>query len=294
MKPEIAHEVRQILAAYDSSAPRISADRLRTIWLQFEPKSMAGIKAEQRLQQETVGIPVPVLKSIGQAASKAARRHAVDFIPLAKLLWNEYGREGRVIAVIPLGAMGLVDPETILPLLMELCRTCITWEDADRLAMSALEPIVRKEPEQWLCAMDPWLADENKWVRRAGITVVARLPMKHPSCTARCLELAERLLLDTEVDVKKAVSFAIRLAARGESAPVRDFLAHHIPPGDPAATWVLCDAIRSMTKKFLPEFVSLFPLYEQWAADPTLSTRDRRSVQSAIKTLLSVRTAPET
>jgi hypothetical protein len=45
------------------------------------------------------------------------------------------------------------------------------------------------------------------------------------------------------------------------------------------------DAIRSMTKKFLPEFVPLLPLYEQWAADPSLVARDRRSVESAVKTL---------
>jgi hypothetical protein len=97
--------------------------------------------------------------------------------------------------------------------------------------------------------------------------------------------MTERLLLDEEVDVKKAVSFAIRLSARGEVAPVRDFLARNLPPANPAATWVLCDAIRSMTKKFLPEFVSLLPLYEEWASDRALGTQERRSIDSAVKTL---------
>ncbi|HUT15036.1 MAG TPA: DNA alkylation repair protein [Anaerolineae bacterium] len=76
-----------------------------------------------------------------------------DFIPLARALWDEYGREGRVIAAIPLGMMELAEPETVIRLLMDLCHTCITWEDADRLAMDALEPIVRKQPEQWLSAI---------------------------------------------------------------------------------------------------------------------------------------------
>ncbi len=287
MKTKIAEQISSILGIYDPATPNVTADALRDLWLQFEPKSMAGIKAEQRKQQETVGIPVPVLKSIGKEVSKVAGKRVGDFIPLTRLLWDEYGREGRVVAVIPLGKMELADPETILPLLLELCRTCITWEDADQFAMSALEPIVRKEPETWLPAIEPWLADENKWVRRAGVIVVGRLPMKHPAYTTRCLELAEWLLLDEEVDVKKAVSFAIRLAARGEMGPVRDLLAHHVPPKDPAATWVLCDSIRSMTKKFLPEFASLLPLYEQWAADPALSAKDRRSVESAVKVLRS-------
>jgi 3-methyladenine DNA glycosylase AlkD len=287
-KVELADQVGAILAAYDPAAPRATADALRGLWLQFEPKSVAGIRAEQREQQETVGIPVPVLRSIGKEVGKVARRRVDDFIPLARLLWDDYGREGRVVAVIFLGAMELSDPETTVPLVMELCRTCITWEDADQMAMSALEPIVRKEPEQWLGAMEPWLADENKWVRRVGVIVVGRLPIKHPAYATRCLEMTDRLLLDEDVDVKKAASFAIRLVARGEIGPVRDFLACHVPPENPAATWVLCDAVRSMTKKFLPEFVSLLPLYEQWAADPTLSAKDRRSVESTVKTLRQV------
>jgi len=287
-KVELADQVGAILAAYDPAAPRATADALRGLWLQFEPKSVAGIKAEQREQQETVGIPVPVLRSIGKEVGKVARKRVDDFIPLARLLWDDYGREGRVVAVIFLGAMELADPETTVPLVMELCHTCITWEDADQMAMSALEPIVRKEPEQWLGAMEPWLADENKWVRRVGVVVVGRLPIQHPAYATRCLELTDRLLLDEDVDVKKAVSFAIRLVARGEIEPVRDFLARHVPPENPAATWVLCDAVRSMTKKFLPEFVSLLPLYERWAADPTLSAKDRRSVESAVKTLRQV------
>ena len=287
-KVEIVDQVDGILAAYDPAAPGDTADALRGLWLQFEPKSVGGIRAELREQQETVGIPVPVLKAIGKEIGKVARKRVNDFVPLARLLWDDYGREGRVVAVIFLGAMELADPETIVPLVMELCRTCVTWEDADQLAMSALEPIVRKKPEQWLTSIEPWLADGNKWVRRVGVIVAGRLSIRHPAYTTRCLELTERLLLDEDVDVKKAVSFAIRLAARGEIGPVRDFLARHVPPETPAATWVLCDAIRSMTKKFLPEFVPLLPLYEQWATDPALSAKDRRSVESAVKTLRRV------
>ena len=288
VREKIAGQLGPILTAYEPTAPRVTADSLRNLWLQYEPKSVEGIKAELRERQETVGIPVPVLKSIGKGISKVAREKVSDFIPLARVLWEEYGREGRVVGVIPFGVMELVDPEQVMPLLKELCRTCITWEDADRLAMDALEPIVRKEPEQWLRAVETWLEDENKGVRRAGVTVVGRLPMKHPAYTVQCLEMAGRLLFDEDEDVKKAVSFAIRLAARGEIGHVRDFLGRHVPPENSAATWVLCDVIRRMTKTFLPEFMSLLPVYEEWVTDPSLSARNRRSVESAVKTLRKV------
>jgi len=282
---EIPNWVTAIIDDYDHSTPSLTADRLRALWLQFEPKSVAGIKAEQRAQQETAGTPVPVLRAIGKTIGKRARKQVADYFPLARTLWETYGREGRAIALIFLGPMELAAPKAVIELLLELCPTCVTWEDADRLAMDALEPIVRKEPALWLDRIAPWLSHESKWVRRAGVTAIGRLPMKHPEYTAQCLALAERLLLDSETDVKKATSFAIRLCARGDVDRVCKFLARHVPPADPAATWVLCDAIRSMAKKLLPRFVSLLPRYQAWAQDPDLSARDRRSVESAVKTL---------
>ena len=56
-----------------------------------------------------MGIPVPALQSIGRSLARTARERVEDF------LW--------------------------------LARTCVTWEDANRLAMDALEPIVRKDPQ---------------------------------------------------------------------------------------------------------------------------------------------------
>ena len=286
MKDEkLTQQLAAILSDYDSAAPRATADDLRDLWLQFDPKSMNVIKAELREQQETTGIPVPVLKSIGDGVAKAARKRPDDLLPLAQLLWNEYGREGRVVATVPLGAIELADPEKVVPLLKDMSRTCLTWEDADRLAMYALEPVVRKEPDEWLSAVEPWLVDENVWTRRAGVIVVGRLPMKQPGYAAHCLILLERLLHDDDVDVRKAVSFAIRLVAVADVGPVRDFLARNVPAGDPAATWVLCDAIRSMAKKYLPQLVDLLPLYEEWSADEALSAKERRSIDSAVSTL---------
>lgn len=288
MTTDIALQVQFILDDYDPDSPLATADRLREFWLQFEPKSVAGIKAKERDLQETVGIPVPVLKDIGKGIAKVARKRVSDFIPLTRILWDDYGREGRVVALIPLGKMELVEPETIIPLLKELCRTCITWEDADRLAMDALEPIIRKKPDEWLDSIEPWIADENMWLRRASIIVVGRLAMKQAQYTAVALQWSERLLLDDETIVKKAVSFAIRLAARGDTTRVVDFLREQVPPTNPVATWVLCDTIRSMASKLLPQFAPLLANYQQWCDDPNLTSKDRKSIESAVKKLASV------
>lgn len=285
MKDNLSEQLAGTLLKYDPEKPKITADELRNLWLQYEPKSIEVIKAVLREQQETVGIPVPILKSIAEEISRAARNQVDNYLPLTDILWNEYGREGRVVALVPMGAMELTCPEIIVPILKEMCRTCLTWEDVDRLAMDALEPIVRKKPEEWLSVIEVWLDDENKWVRRAGVIVIGRLPLKRPDYARQCLDLVERLLYDHDEDVQKAVSFAIRLVARAEIGPVRELLTHHIPPKNPAATWVLCDVIRSMAKILLPEFTDLLPLFEEWSAAESLTVKERRSIQSAIKTL---------
>lgn len=168
MTQDIPQQVSAILADYDPETPTETADALRVYWLSFSPKSIAGIKSEQRQLQETVGIPVPVLQAIGKEIAKTAKKRVDDYLPLARLLWHEYGREGRVVTVYPLGAMELTDPVRLLPIIKELCRSCFTWEDADQLSMRALEPIVRKDPGNWLPGLERWLTDENKWVRRGG------------------------------------------------------------------------------------------------------------------------------
>lgn len=285
MANEIPAQVQLIIDDSEQREAHTTADALRNLWLQYEPRSIEVIKANQRQMQETVGIPIPILKAIGKELSKVARKNVDTYIPLARLLWHEYGREGRVVSLFILGAMELVQPETIVPLLKELCRTCFTWEDADRLAMDALEPIVRKKPDEWLGMIESWLSDDNKWVRRAGITVIGRLAMKHSSYTKQCLELSEQLLFDDDQDVKRAVSFAIRLCARGDITLTREFLAQHVPPENNAATWVLCDIIRSMAKHLLPELTSLLPHFEKWYADPNIDRKDRRSIESAMKKL---------
>ncbi len=285
----ITEKVGLLLKNYASNNPGITAQALCEYWLEFEPnKGIELIKAGQREQIETVGIPIPVLKAMGTEIAKAARKDVGGFLPLAQLLWDEYGREGRVVALIILGAMELVDPKSLIPRLKELCKQCVSWEDADRLAMDALEPIVRKNPEAWLGEIASWLDDSNKWVRRAAITIIGRLPMKYPALTGRCLEYTEQLLCDTELDVKRAVSFAIRICAKTDHDLARAFLEKHVSAASPAIVWVLCDVIRSMADKHIAAFASLLPCYQKWAEAPEISSQDRRSLESAIKVLQGV------
>ena len=157
------------------------------------------------------------------------------------------------------------------------------WEDCDQLAMRALEPVLRKDPENWLERLGSWVGDENKWVRRAAIIAIGRLPMKQPDYTARCVELLGPALGDPDTDVKRGLSFALRLCARGETAPVNAFVRAHRAVTDADSLWVLCDLMRSMTRILLPDFGELLPIYQDWLE--TAEPKARCSVAGAIRVL---------
>lgn len=280
---EAAIAAGQIISNYSPADPGPTAAALREVWLQATPTGIDLVKAEQFLGLKTAGTPVPVLKAMGKEIGKVAKERVTDFLPLACHLWDNYGREGRILASAFVGPMELAAPEAVIPVIYRLAQTCLAWEDCDQLAMSALEPIVRKDPEGYLDRLAPWVTEGNKWVRRAAITAIGRLPMKRADYTARCLELVEPALGDPDLDVKRALSFAIRVSARGEIARVRDFVLVHRDAADPHSIWVLCDVIRSMTKAFLPQFADLLPIYEAWLK--TVDARTRGSVESAINTL---------
>ncbi len=95
--------------------------------------------------------------------------------------------------------------------------------------------------------------------------------------------MVEPALGDDDLDGRRPLSFAIGMRARGDPKVVSAFIERQADHTDPATIWVLCDAIRSRTEKFLPHFRDLLPRYEKWLT--MVDARSQRSVVSAIKVL---------
>jgi 3-methyladenine DNA glycosylase AlkD len=285
--------VRDALADYRHTNPEPAAQALRRVWLDAVPVRPPALSPGQQAfvrdwriadpEFAAAGTPVPILTAMGKEIGCLARKSVSDYLPLARLLWNDYGREGRLVAVVALGPMELAEPEAVLPVLRDMARTCAFWEDCDQLAMKALEPILRRDPARWLDRLGDWVLDENKWVRRAGLTAIGRLPMKAAAFTQRCVDLVAPALGDADMDVKRALSFALRVCARGDPAPVRRFVLSNREASDVHSLWVLSDLVRSMTRSLLPEFAELLPVYRAWQERAVPSAR--RSVEAAVRVL---------
>jgi 3-methyladenine DNA glycosylase AlkD len=283
---DAAVEGRSLVAVYDPADPAATARALRDLWCRAARPMAPGMDHDWGFDDPNfavVGTPVPILEAIGKEIGRVARSRVVEFLRLAQLLWDEHGREGRVVAAVALGPMELADPQRVVPVLYHLARTCVFWEDCDQLAMRAVEPVLCRDPATWLDCFGVWVTDANKWVRRAGLTVIGRLPMKHAAYAARCVELAAPALGDPDTDVRRALSFALRVTARGQVAPLKAFVLTKRQVTDAASLWVLCDVMRSMTAELLPQFAGLLPVYQAWLETGDLKAR--RSVEGAIRVL---------
>ena len=289
MEPkEAAKTTADRLASYRPGTADAVADLLQDLWVRAAPPPEAQAGRDwgiSELDFPAVGTPVPVLRAIGKEIGKRARKDVDGYLPLVRLLWADHGREGRVVAAVALGPMELADPEKIVPILKDLARTCVFWEDCDQLAMKALEPVLRRDPAEWLERLGAWVHDDNKWVRRAALTAIGRLPMEAPDYTERCVALLAPALGEPDLDIKRALSFALRVSARGGVEPLKQFIRDHQKVTDADSLWVLSDAMRSMTRQLLPQFVDLLPLYRRWLE--TAEPQARRSVEAAVRTLES-------
>jgi len=290
---EVAGLVRDLLASYDPADPGPTAVALRDIWLRGVPAQSIPLSPGQKAfvrdwgiadpEFAAAGTPVPLLTVMGKEIGALARKRIPEYMALMRLLWADFGREGRLVAVVALGPMELAAPEEVIPVLREMAESCVFWEDCDQLAMKALEPVLRRNPEKWLDPLGTFVLDSNKWVRRAGITAIGRLPMKKAAYTERCVALVAPALGDPDVDVKRALSFALRVSARGDTEPVRRFILARQSAVDVHSLWVLCDVVRSMTRGLLPAFVGLLPTYRAWL--DSAAPQAKRSVEAAVRLL---------
>lgn len=267
----------------DANSLAVSLEKL---WLMAERKSTGLIKEELQEKLKVVGTDVNILKAIGQTVGKASKKEVDMFVLLSEILWNRYGLEGRIVAAHILSFLNEKDPDRIITVCYNLLQNCITWGECDNMAYG-IEPIIRKKPKEYLDRLIPWLTNENKWIRRAALNVLARLPMKQPAFTKQALDMIIPCLEFDDNDVRRTCSFAIRMSARGDIKACYSFIEENTGGDNANKIWIFCDAMRSMTKQFLPEFKPLLPLYKKWLND-TQNPKSDKSLKAAIKLLESL------
>ena len=286
-KEQIIEKLQILIKDYTPDCVQKSADDIENLWLKSDNKRETRlVKAELQEKLHIAGVNLDILKAMGKTIGKQAKGNEADILPLARELWDNHQREGRIVSAYLLGAIVIALPEAVFALSFALAKSTVSWEDADNMIMS-IEPAVRKNPDVYFPWLDKWFVDPCKWVRRIAITITGRLAMKHKDYTGTCLEKILINIEDEDPDVRRATSFAIRLSTRGDLKEVITFLKKNAGGAGYGKIWVYADVIRSMTKKFLPDCKKLLPVYKGWQSGLT-EAKAIRSLDAAIKLLEKV------
>ncbi len=200
----------------------------------------------------TLGVRTPLLDATVGALRREVRGvRPARLLVVADALARDELRELRWMAIRIMAWVLPEDPERAWQVLRRVGREADDWITVDTLAAIAAAGIVR-EAYRW-AELEQLVFSPIRWERRLVGSTIATLPhVDHASgqtdaLVARGLDLVGQLIGDSEPDVQKSLSWALRELARVDPAAVAAFCRAE---ADRSATdrdghraWVLRDAL---------------------------------------------------
>jgi 3-methyladenine DNA glycosylase AlkD len=266
-KDKIKIELKNVFRSSRSQNQKdfIKADFIKKLWLScYNDDEYELVNNEDNEKLNFKRSNFEALRFIGKEIIKVIKNNAYEQLQLVKILWDNYGKEGRLIAVYILSQINIEKPDETLPFIKELTKKCSLSEECDNIAIKTMEPVVINNIKIYLDVLNVWSRDENKWIRRSAITLAGRIPMKKPDNTIDSLKIIRNCLCDKDMDVLKSVSLALRLSTRGNIKIVEDFIKSNIVGDNDSKIWVFTDFVINLNKQNLLSLNKLYTYYLDW------------------------------
>jgi 3-methyladenine DNA glycosylase AlkD len=232
-----------------------SEDIIRHLRSLANPPNVAGMARYGINPHNTLGVPMPVLRSL---AKEVGKDHE-----LALALWRSGVHEARILACL------VDDPRQVTERQMEeLVADFDSWDVCDQCCANLFDKTslaCRKTAE--------WSVRPEEFVRRAGFVLMAALAVHDKKAADAVFEaflpMIKAAAKDERNFVKKAVNWALRQIGKRNSrlnslaqTAARDIMTQDSRP----ARWIASDALRELTS----------PAVKDRLARPVVGTRNAR------------------
>ena len=198
------------------------------------------------------GVRAPLVAAvIAQLRHPLTESSSSSALWLADRLADEPEREFVVFSHAALRRSLNDDPERSWQLMRQLGRRAGDWISVDTLAEVVAEGILR-EPFRW-AELEQLVYSADKWERRLVGATIARLPLALPKhrrgelLRTPGLTVIKSLIGDSDVDVQKSLSWALRSWLEVDRAGVRELIRREAEEAretsDGHRAWVLRDAL---------------------------------------------------
>ena len=236
--------------------PRGLAEAARTgLATIADPACRAGQRLVAPGIGATLGVRTPLLDAVAAGFRREVRGTGpARLLVAAEAMAGDEIRELRWLAIHVLGWIVAADPERAWQVIRRIGRDADDWITVDTLAGVTAAGIL-EEPYRW-AELEQLVYSRSRWERRLVGSTIATLPHRgHQSghsatVVARGLDLVGQLIGDSEPDVQKALSWALRELARVDPAPVVAFCSAQARDAATATdgnrAWVLRDTLRKL------------------------------------------------
>lgn len=203
-----------------------------------------------------LGVRLPLMEAVDKTFKRATRETPTSLlVDAVDRLLREDLRELRWFGIWNLGRLLPTDPERTWQLLRGAARLSDEWITVDTLAHPYGEGILR-DPRRWT-EIEQLVYSPSRWERRLVGSTIATLPHvrgisggRSPMVVERGLALVGQLIGDTEPDVQKALSWALRAIAQLDQSAVASFLAAEAETArrnaDGHRAWVIRDSLSKL------------------------------------------------
>jgi 3-methyladenine DNA glycosylase AlkD len=232
--------------AMPSPSPALLAEQLLSdLKDRANAENVAGMARFGISSDGTLGVSMPVTRSLARDAKRALGRDRAARHELAALLWDSGVHEARIMAAL------VDEPSLVTPAQADAWTASLdSWDTCDQLCINLLRccDFAWEKAEQYASA-------EAEFTRRAAFALAATLAVHEKSAPdsrfEALLELAVHASTDERNGVKKAVSWAIRGIGKRNAAlntaairACKRILAEH--PASRSARWIARDALREL------------------------------------------------
>jgi 3-methyladenine DNA glycosylase AlkD len=230
----------------DATSPKdVAEELLGELQSQACAENAAGMVRFGISAKGTLGVTMPVVRSLARDGKKRLGRDRVARHELAALLWASGLHEARIMAAL-IDEPSLVDEAQADAWAADLD----SWDVCDQLCINLL----RRCSFAWLKAAE-WTAAQPEFVKRAGFALGATLAVHEKAADdgrfLTLLECAVREATDERNGVKKALNWQMRQIGKRNSAlnaaaieVCERILAEN--PGSKTARWVARGALREL------------------------------------------------
>jgi 3-methyladenine DNA glycosylase AlkD len=220
-----------------------------------DPVSLAGLRLVAPGIGPSLGVRLPLLEAVHRALIRELRGvRPARLLPVAEALAHDPIRELRWFSCWLLARVLPDEPEQAWQVLRGLASEADDWISVDTLATTVGRGILA-EPYRW-AELEQLVYSPSRWERRLVGSTIATIPFvdrtagRTQDVADRGIALVSLLIGDSEPDVQKALSWALRNLAAIDGAGVTAFCRREaeraVATSDGARAWVVRDALRKL------------------------------------------------